>query len=34
MLHKDANYGKVARLEALHAEYVAYVRLCVHPSEP
>lgn len=29
MLHKDTNDGKVARLEALHAEYVAYVRICV-----
>lgn len=29
MLHKDTNQGKVARLEALHAEYVAYVRICV-----
>ena len=29
MLHKDTNPGKVARLEALHAEYVTYVRLCV-----
>ena len=28
-LHKDANPGKVARLEALHAEYVKYVRICV-----
>ncbi|MBU0552768.1 hypothetical protein KJ940_14960, partial [Myxococcota bacterium] len=29
MLHKDTNQGKVARLEALHVEYVAYVRICV-----
>jgi hypothetical protein len=29
MLHKDTNSSKVARLEALHAEYVAYVRTCV-----
>lgn len=29
MLHKDTNSGKVARLEALHVEYVAYVRVCV-----
>lgn len=29
MLHRDTNPGKVERLEALHREYVAYVRLCV-----
>lgn len=29
MLHKDTNLGKVARLEALHAEYVAYTRICM-----
>lgn len=29
MLHKDTNEGKVARLEALHAEYIHYVRICV-----
>jgi hypothetical protein len=29
MLHKDTNPGKVARLEALHSEYVAYTRICV-----
>ena len=29
MLHKDTNDGKIARLEALHVEYVAYVRICV-----
>lgn len=29
MLHKDANEGKIARLEALYQEYVAYVRICV-----
>lgn len=29
MLHKGTNPGKVARLEALHVEYVGYVRICV-----
>ena len=29
MLHKETNPGKVGRLEALHVEYVAYVRICV-----
>lgn len=29
MLHRDTNPGKIERLEALHREYVAYVRLCV-----
>ena len=29
VLHKEVNQGKVARLEALHAEYVSYVRICV-----
>ena len=28
-LHPEVNPGKVARLEALHREYVAYVRICV-----
>lgn len=28
-LHPETNQGKVAALEALHAEYVAYVRICV-----
>lgn len=28
-LHREVNPGKVEKLEALHAEYVAYVRLCV-----
>jgi putative transposase len=29
LLHPEVNGGKVERLEALHREYVAYVRLCV-----
>ena len=29
MLDPDTNQAKVARLEALHAQYLAYVRLCV-----
>jgi len=28
-LHKGTNPGKVERLESLHREYVAYVRICV-----
>lgn len=28
-LHPETNAGKVAALEALHAEYVRYVRICV-----
>lgn len=28
-LHKDTNLAKLAGLEALHREYVAYVRICV-----
>jgi len=28
-LHREVNPGKLERLEALHREYVAYVRLCV-----
>jgi len=28
-LHKETNPGKMERLEALHREYVAYVRICV-----
>jgi NADPH-dependent glutamate synthase beta subunit-like oxidoreductase len=29
MLHLECNPGKLASLEALHAEYVSYVRICV-----
>ena len=29
MLHSECNPGKVTALEALHVEYVAYVRICV-----
>jgi len=29
LLHPDTNSGKVERLEALHAEYVSYVSICV-----
>ena len=29
MLHPETNVGKIATLEALHAEYTAYVRICV-----
>jgi Putative transposase DNA-binding domain len=29
MLHPECNPGKIASLEALHAEYTAYVRICV-----
>ncbi len=29
LLHPDTNPGKIERLEALHREYVAYVRICV-----
>lgn len=29
MLHPDTNPGKIERLEALHQEYLAYVRICV-----
>src|ERR1700690_3941040 len=29
MLHSECNSGKVAALEALHLEYIAYVRICV-----
>jgi Putative transposase DNA-binding domain len=29
MLHPECNPGKVAALEAIHAEYMAYVRICV-----
>ena len=29
MLHPECNPGKIAALEALHAEYVLYVRICV-----
>lgn len=28
-LHRDTNLSKINRLEALHREYVAYVRICV-----
>ncbi|MBD3260512.1 MAG: hypothetical protein GF334_02345 [Candidatus Altiarchaeales archaeon] len=28
-LHRGTNPGKIERLEALHREYVAYVRICV-----
>ena len=34
LLHKDTNQGKVARLEALHTEYVTYVRICVRAMRP
>jgi hypothetical protein len=29
MLHPECNSGKLQALEALHVEYVAYVRICV-----
>lgn len=29
LLHSQVNAGKVARLEALHLEYVTYVRVCI-----
>jgi hypothetical protein len=29
MLHSECNPGKLQALEALHAEYIAYVRICV-----
>jgi len=29
MLHPECNPGKLASLEALHVEYVSYVRICV-----
>ncbi len=29
LLHSDTNSGKIERLEALHREYAAYVRICV-----
>ncbi|NBR00922.1 MAG: hypothetical protein EBT79_08895 [Actinobacteria bacterium] len=29
LLHPEVNAGKVERLESLHREYVAYVRICV-----
>jgi hypothetical protein len=28
-LHKETNPGKIEILEALHKEYVAYVRVCI-----
>ena len=29
MLHPGCNSGKINVLEALHAEYVAYVQICI-----